>query len=141
MNETSVNKFINSGNRCKRCNNSHNGFYPHRSGEIDYLYVIRLPDGVYKLGRSFVLEDRYKNISKTFNKEEFKKYTGCLSVLKEYTGVHKKVYQVEQTILGVLEDEGVRTYKNWTTETFDESGLNYVLEYLSNNKDLTLKSQ
>lgn len=138
-NETSVSKFINSGNRCRRCNSSHNGYYPHRSGEIDYLYVVRLPDGVYKLGRSFVLEERYENINKEFKREEFKKYTGGLSVVKEYTGVHDKVFEVEQDILLELENKGMRVYKNWTTETFDVSGLSYVLDYLMNNKDLTPK--
>lgn len=140
-NETSVSKFINSGNRCRRCNKSHNGYYPHRSGEIDYLYIIRLPDGIYKLGRSFVLEVRYKNINKEFKREEFKKYPEGLSVVKEYTGTHNKVFEAEQDILLELENKGMRVYKNWTTETFNEAGLSYVLEYLTGNKDLTLKEK
>lgn len=128
LNTTSVNCFINKGVGCYSCNvliNAFNGYYPKRKDDKDYLYIIKVNKNIFKIGRTFYLNNRLNSIiseSKIKNLEYY----------KIYTGVHEEVWNIEQKIIKTLDDCGLRTPRFWSTELFDISALSTAIGMLGN---------
>lgn len=89
----------------------HNGYYPERVGEKDYLYVLDILVST-KVGRSFDIKDRLRGI---------KSDAGMLhkpEVLQSYTATHQVIYDTEQAIHKELRERGFQYRCEWTTECF-----------------------
>lgn len=128
---TAVGNFIGKSDRCKICNSSCNGYYPERCSEQDNLYIVKLPDGSFKIGRSFSLQERFKRITRAFNKVEGK---GEIEVIRIIEGIHSEMYNLEQQLLDLLDSLGLRLYRSWTAESFKKEGIveveNKIEDYL-----------
>lgn len=138
--ETSVDNFLNSGNRCPSCKKIKQredgvgyGYYHKRTQEQDNLYIIHFKKGGYiKVGRSFDVERRVKKLiglSKHKRKE--------IEILAIYTGRHQDVYDTEQWIHEELIERGFYHESSvWSVETFDPDCKD-VLFYLLEQSNLT----
>lgn len=69
--EVNYNAFVSGGNRCNGCWKDRQrelgnlyGYYPERKDEKDYLYVLNFNDKFIKVGRSFDVDERIKNLKK-----------------------------------------------------------------------------
>lgn len=118
-NHTCINSFIFAGNRCFNCNrerlmNQVNGFgyYPERAEENDYLYILNFNNCYIKVGRSFNIRERIRNL---------KRFSGCsnIEILNVFTGKHKNVICIEKYIHSVLREEGYSSDFNWSCELFN----------------------
>lgn len=119
-NTTSVSNFIN-GCRCRKCKDIGgivNGFYPQRSEEKDYLYIISFKAGYIKVGRTFSLKDRLSGNRGLLRMSEHNKED--IEILHTFTGKHKEVYKEEQWLHEELETRGFHfnSGKTWSTELF-----------------------
>ena len=115
---TTVHSFLNNDIRCKTCRDESgigNGFYPDRTEEQDYLYIISFDNQYIKVGRSFDVIQRMVGLSKDSGIPEDK-----LEILSIYTATHQEIYDVEQELHMELEERGFYHHDSvWTTETFD----------------------
>lgn len=117
-----INELINNNSWCKRCaiDNNYYGFYPDRSGEVDFLYLIDFSTTI-KVGRSFTPKLRLSQL------ESASKLKG--SFIKIYTGTHTEVYNSEQEILSFIKQIGAQEIFNWTRETYSVTFNREVLEF------------
>lgn len=90
---------------------NHNGYYPERANEKDYLYILDMLVS-NKVGRSFDIEDRLRGI----------KSDACLEhkpeVIQTYTATHEIIYRAEQDIHKELRERGFQYLCDWTWECF-----------------------
>lgn len=127
---TSVDNFLNKGNRCMECSRqvqkesgAFYGYYPLRTEEQDNLYLIHFKtQNCIKVGRTFDVRVRLKG------NRGLLKSSGCtkdeIEILKVLTGTHQEVYDTEQWIHGELTEQGFyHEESEWTVETFKESCL------------------
>lgn len=121
--ETRVSSFLSSGIRCMTCKKIKHreegtfyGYYPKRTQETDYLYIIHFKkSGYIKVGRSFDVDRRVRELLKLSNHNRNE-----IEILAIYTGKHKDVYDTEQWIHEELTERGFyHEDSEWTVETFD----------------------
>lgn len=131
--KTKYNTMVNSGKCCKLCavekrkdNGGVYGWYPSRSNEQDFLYVLNFNNEYIKVGRSFDVARRIP---------ELKVLSSCdeVETIAVYTGTHKEVYEVEQEIHRELRERCFKIKpKNWNSlETFSIDCL-HLLDKLLN---------
>lgn len=100
------------------------GWYPERAEEKDFLYVMNFNDYYIKVGRSFNVPKRLR---------ELKNISKCLKIktLSVYTSTHREVYDLEQELHDELHNRGFgHTPDTWySTETFDTDCL-FILNNL-----------
>ncbi len=113
--------FVSIGSRCGSCwkgrqkelGNGY-GYYPERKDEKDFLYVLNFNDRFLKVGRSFDIDERIKNL-RTGSKVPIKN----IHKLKIFTATHQEIYDTEQEIHKELRERGFQYYLDWTNECFD----------------------
>lgn len=128
---TSVNSFLIGGTRCKYCrkenqkeNGNFYGYYKDRSGEVDSLYILNFNNKYLKVGRSFDIGRRIKQLKKESN-------TNKITTVKIYTGTHEKVYKEEQFLHEELRERGFEHFESqWSTETFTLDSLPLIKKLL-----------
>lgn len=128
--ETSTSCFISIGSRCAYCARGicgYYGYYPERKDEKDYLYILKFNGEYIKVGRSFELNRRLKDLSRESGIPK-----GEIKILQIMTGTHKEVYDTEQWLHEELTERGFYHHESsWTVETFTidcESVLKYLLD-------------
>lgn len=120
----SFDSIINANTKsCKVCTESaFNGYYPERSEEKDYLYILVFKGEYIKVGRSFSVPDRLISLSR-----ESEVPISDIKVLEIFTGTYQEVYDTEQWIHKILEDKGWYHYESdWSTETFKPEALEFA---------------
>lgn len=132
--ETSYNKFVNSGNRCRGCWKEQlkngNGYYPERKDEQDFLYILDFNGKFIKTGRSFDVDERIKDLKKP-------RCSGIKNILKLriFTATHQEIYDYEQELLEDLRERGFQYNLDWTNECFENDCL-FILNKLLDSCDL-----
>lgn len=133
----SYNDFINNGSRCPTCwkerqldSGNGNGYYPERKDEQDFLYVLDFDSQFIKVGRSFDVAERIKDLRKPKN-------SGIKNIIKlrTFTATHQEIYDLEQDILEELRERGFQHYVPWSTECFENDCM-FVLNNLLNSSGL-----
>lgn len=94
------------------------GYHPERKDEQDFLYVLNLDNRFVKVGRSFDVNDRIRNI-KTPSRSGIKN----IIKLRIFTATHHEVYYYEQELLEALRSMGFQHYVPWTNECFENECL------------------
>ena len=130
--EVSYNKFVHSKNRCPFCAKDKQkelavgfyGYYPERKDEKDYLYVLNFNDKFIKVGRSFDVDERIKNLKKPSESGIKKIYK-----LRIFTATHQEIYDYEQELHNELRERNFQHYVDWSTECFENDSL-FVLNKL-----------
>ncbi len=130
--------FVNGGRRCNGCwkdkqkdLGNGNGYYPERKDEIDFLYVLNFNDKFIKVGRSFDVDERVKNLKKPSESGIKKIYK-----LRVFTATHQEIYDYEQELHNELRERNFQHYVDWSTECF-ENDCQFVLNKLLDNCGLT----
>lgn len=130
----SYDNFVNTGSRCKCCWKDRQkelgnlyGYYPERKDEVDFLYVLDFNGNFIKVGRSFDVNERIKNLKKPSE-------SGIRNIkkLKIFTATHQEIYDLEQELHSELRDRNFQHYVDWSTECF-ENDCRYVLNKLLDN--------
>ncbi|AGH32056.1 endonuclease [Vibrio phage PWH3a-P1] len=135
--EIDVSNFL-GGNRCLDCEkdrrkieSGYYGYYPDRVDEKDNLYILNFNNKYIKVGRSFNVDKRIKELrgpSKIIK----------ISKLKIFTSNHQRVYDTEQWLHEELRERGFE-YNDpdglWSIELFSMDCIS-VLEYLLKDTDL-----
>lgn len=133
---------MSGGVRCRICHKIKQredgvgyGYYPKRTQETDYLYIIHFKKGGYiKVGRSFDVEQRLKGNTGLLKASDHKRNE--IEILSIYTGEHQNVYDTEQWLHEELRERGFyHEESEWTVETFDMDSLS-TINYLMNDADL-----
>lgn len=119
---------------CTFCNshrkNNKNGHYPNRESEEDILYIVKLNDDTFKVGRSFKTRCKYRlNTIKKHCPDTFK-------IIKTYEGCHKDVYEVEQTIISYLGLENALLSLTFTNEAFVSTFFDKVVDIIKGSGNL-----
>lgn len=122
---SSYKHFVNQGTRCKECVRTHNlyGYYIDKAEENDSLYVIDFGGKYIKVGRSFNIKRRLKDLQKISKIPE-------AAILYVYRGTHRDVFTTEQEIHNKLRQDGFQYYVDWSTEIFKKESLSYIEDYL-----------
>lgn len=119
--------FICNNRGCSLCQISNGrGLFPPRAEEQDNLYILNIGNKYIKVGRSFNIERRVKDIAKAVEES--------IIVLSLYKGSHIDVYGAEQRIL-----EDFKRYKpqeNWSSELFIVEVYSRIKEALSKEKQI-----
>lgn len=135
--EVRYNDFINGGTRCNSCWKDKQkelgnlyGYYPERKDETDFLYVLNFNDNFIKVGRSFDVNERVKNLKKPSE-------SGIRNIkkLRIFTATHQEIYDYEQELHNELRERNFQHYVDWSTECF-ENDCQYVLNKLLDNCEL-----
>lgn len=129
--ETSVGSFLHKGARCKICMIEKQkeqgiayGYYPERTQEPDSLYILNFDNQYLKVGRSFRLEERIKQLKKTSGVDS-------IEILQIVNGTHQDIYDLEQFLHGELRDRGFEYETDWgSTECFDSDSLKLVYKLI-----------
>ena len=132
--EVCYNGFVNLGRRCSGCAKelgNGNGYYPERKDEIDFLYVLNFNDKFIKVGRSFDVDERVKNLKKPSESGIKKIYK-----LRVFTAIHQEIYYYEQELHSELRERNFQYYVDWSTECF-ENDCQFILNNLLDNCGLT----
>lgn len=125
------NNFVNNGRRCKGCYKDRqkelgngNGYYPERKDEVDFLYILNFNDKFIKVGRSFNVDERIKNLKKPSE-------SGIRNIkkLRIFTATHQDIYDFEQELHSDLRNRNFQHYVDWSTECFENDSL-YILNKL-----------
>ncbi len=137
----SYDKFVNNGTRCKGCwkdrqkeiireNGNGNGYYPERKDERDFLYVLDFDSKFLKVGRSFDVDERIKDLRKPKN-------SGIKNIIKLriFTATHQEIYDLEQELHSELRERNFQYHVKWSKECFEKECL-YLLNKLLDNCDL-----
>lgn len=116
----SYNKFVNSGRRCKDCWKDKQkelgnlyGYYPERKDETDYLYILDFNSKFIKVGRSFDVDERVKDLKKPSESGIKRIYK-----LRIFTATHQEIYDYEQELHAELRERNFQHYVDWSTECF-----------------------
>lgn len=129
--KTSANGFLNHTSRCKICMIEKQkeqgygyGYYPYRTQEPDSLYILNFDNQYIKIGRSFRLEERVKELKKTSNVDN-------IEILEIVNGTHQDIYDLEQFLHSELRDRGFEYNTDWgSTECFDSDSLKLVCKLI-----------
>lgn len=116
---TRVNDFLNGAARCKTCSDikqkesgSLYGYYPDRTQETDYLYILNFNNKYIKVGRSFYVDKRITRLRKLSK-------TRKITKIKILIATHQEVYDCEQWLHEELTQRGFyHEESTWSTETF-----------------------
>ena len=126
--------FVNGRRRCNGCwkdkqkdLGNGNGYYPERKDETDFLYVLNFNNKFIKVGRSFDVDDRIKNLKKPSESGIKKIYK-----LRIFTATHQEIYDFEQELHRELRERNFQHYVDWSTECF-ENDCQFVLNNLLDN--------
>lgn len=133
--EVSYRSFINQGSRCRDCwkeSGNGNGYYPERKDEIDFLYILNFNDQFIKVGRSFDVDERIKDLRKPTQ-------SGISNIIKLriFTATHQEIYDFEQGIHKELRGRGFQYYVDWSTECFENESL-CILNNLLDTSELNM---
>lgn len=136
--KTSIHDFLHSGNRCVTCwkvkrrkDGVIYGYYPDRVNEKDYLYILDFNNKYIKVGRSFSLDKRIKELRRVSK-------TRRISKLKIFTANHQTIYDTEQWLHEELRERGFEYNEPdglWSIELFETDCL-HALDYLLKDIDL-----
>ncbi|UZV41179.1 putative homing endonuclease [Vibrio phage vB_VpaM_R16F] len=136
--ESNVGNFLNHNKRCMTCrlikqreNGVGYGYYPHLVDEKDYLYILNFNNKYIKVGRSFNVDERIKELRRISK-------TRKISKIKVFTSNHQTVYDTEQWLHSELRERGFEYNKKdglWSIELFDMDSLP-VLDYILKDTDL-----
>lgn len=109
---------------CTRELGNGNGYYPERKDEQDFLYVLDFNGKFIKVGRSFDVDDRIKDLKKPTQ-------SGMKSIVKLriFTATHQEIYDLEQELHNELRERNFQYYVDWSTECFENDSL-FVLNKL-----------
>lgn len=130
----SYHDFVNGGRRCGVCAKdlgNGNGYYPERKDETDFLYILNFNGKFIKVGRSFDVNERLKDL-RTLSKTPIKK----IHKLRIFTATHQEVYDLEQELHSELRERNFQHYVDWSTECF-ENDSQFILNKLLDNCGLT----
>lgn len=122
------NKTVNCEYCCKT-NGSKFGLYQSQIYRNDYLYVISINNEYIKIGRTFNINQRMK---------EIKKECGMpIHLIKIIQSIHSDIYNLEQNIHNHLRNLKLQ-YKNgaWKYESFQNKGLEIALALIGTSKSL-----
>lgn len=128
---TNIHSFLYQGHRCGKCksdnkNENFFGYYENRSEEEDFLYVLNFNNRYIKVGRSFNVERRIRQLA-----SEAKIPKSKVEVLKLYSGKHKDIYDLEQTTLEVFRQKGFECFDvSWSDELMITDCYDELMEYL-----------
>jgi hypothetical protein len=125
-----VDGFINKGSRCKLCWNivqkeSGNcyGYYPARVEELDTLYVLKINSEYVKVGRSFDVQRRVRELMRHQSVSE-------ILILHSHYNNHRRVYELEQYIHTELKQKGMQYFVDWgSVECFNLSSLSIIKDF------------
>ena len=112
----SYNNFVNAGNRCMGCSREVSnvyGYFKSKTEKEDYLYILSFNGQYIKVGRTFNINRRMK---------ELVKESGCdnIEILYLYKAKHKDIFSIEQDIHNNLRSLGLEHHAStWSTETFN----------------------
>lgn len=122
--KTSVVNFLSHSARCMTCRKDKQkeqgvgyGYYPHRTQEEDSLYILNFDNQYIKIGRSFQVDTRIKQL---------KKESGItnINILRCIKGTHQEIYDLEQFLHMELRDRGFEYQTDWgSVECFDLDSL------------------
>lgn len=116
-NTTSVTKFFDKGTRCSTCASKTRCIgkpTPSRLNEVDNLYIINFNGDYIKIGRSFNIEKRIKELSLASGI-----YRDFLEIVGVYSADHFTIYMLEQLLHKCLNSMGYSYVKTpWVKETF-----------------------
>lgn len=119
--------FVNNGTRCGGCAKdlgNGNGYYPERKDEQDYLYILDFNDKFIKVGRSFDVDERIRNLKKPSESGIKKIYK-----LRIFTATHQEIYDLEQDMHDELRERNFQHCVDWSTECFENESL-FILNKL-----------
>ena len=133
---TSVDNFFHKRGKCRICadlvRRTGNGYYEGRVLENDTLYIVKFPSGYIKVGRSFRIKQRMKELRR-LSKE-------TPEVIGLYTGIHAEVYKFEQDLHKYLKSKMFNeNTPDWSTELFSINALEIVIQYIESKSTLTKK--
>ena len=114
------------GKRCPDCGAIKSGFYGYLSNrldEIDTLYVLNFDGKYIKVGRTFNLEQRIKNLKSVSGNYN-------ISVLKLINGTHEYIYSLEQSLLKFLRMYHLSYEVSFTTEAFSNESIDYIYYFI-----------
>lgn len=120
------NIFVYKGSRCPSCAKETVGFYgyyPNRTTEQDYLYVLNFNNKFVKVGRSFDVKRRIAELKQESKIKNIKK----LYIL---TGTHQEIYDLEQELHNELRERGFSYNVDWSTECFDNNSLDFIKYFI-----------
>ena len=117
---------------CKECGKENKklkasfmyGYYTDKAQEEDYLYIVNFNNEYIKVGRTFKIKQRIKQL---------KKQSKCknVKVVRLYSATHKDIFEIEQETHRKLNDLNMNHKDSiWSTETFNIESLSIVLEIL-----------
>ena len=132
--KVSYGNFVNHGTRCNGCWKDRQkelgnlyGYYPERKDETDFLYILDFSNKFIKVGRSFDVNERIRNLRKP-SESGIKK----IHKLRIFTATHQEIYDLEQELHNELRERNFQHYVDWSTECF-ENDCQYVLNKLLDN--------
>ncbi|UZV41176.1 putative homing endonuclease [Vibrio phage vB_VpaM_R16F] len=119
---------------CKTCYKHKNrsngkGFYPNRINEDDTFYALLINDSYVKIGRSFCIKDRLKDIRRSAK-------TTNIKVLYKFKGKHIDVYNHEQYMLDYLRNLKLSYDSGWSYETFKLNSIEHIVSSTNINNKL-----
>ncbi len=130
----SYSNFVHNGNRCMGCSKDRhrelrngNGYFPERKDETDFLYVLNFNDKFIKVGRSFDVNERIKDL-------RIPSMSGIRNIkkLRIFTATHQEIYDYEQELHKELRERNFQYPVSWSTECFENDSL-YILNKLLDN--------
>lgn len=136
--KTIYHNFVNNGTRCNGCwkdkqkklDTGFYGYYPERKDETDFLYVLNFNDKFIKVGRSFNVNGRIKNLKKPSESGIKKIYK-----LRIFTATHQEIYDFEQELHNELRERNFQHCVDWSNECFENESL-FILNKLLDNCSL-----
>ena len=119
----SYSSFVNGGRRCNGCwkdrqleiirdNGNWNGYFPERKDEQDFLYILNFNNQFIKVGRSFNVDGRIKNLRTVSKIRKIHK-------LRIFTATHQEIYDFEQELHNELRERNFQHSVDWSTECFE----------------------
>lgn len=106
------------------------GYYPLRADWDDYLYIIKFNNQYLKIGRSFDVDRRVKELSRK-SKVPIEK----IEILNIFKGTHAKVYELEQELHQAV-NYAYHFDSTWTVESFNLDCYSIVLSNVDTSKFL-----
>lgn len=126
--------FVYGGHRCMGCSKDRhrvlrngNGYFPERKDEVDFLYVLDFNGKFIKVGRSFDVDERIKDLRKPSMSR-----TRNINKIRIFTATHQEVYDYEQELHNELRERNFQYSASWSTECFENDSL-YILNKLLDN--------
>lgn len=132
--ESSYDNFINAGCACQLCSKEISncyGYFKDRLLDLDNLYIIILDETFIKVGRSFIVDSRIKDIKSESGIKEIEMY-------KIISNTHEHIYKLEQHIHRELKSLKLHYPTKWSTECFNLKALehiNSIIEKFNNSRE------